>query len=780
MWPGSSHQCARLLFFCLCVAPGSRAQTPAAALRGRVTLEGRDAPLHHVTVTITQLRRVTETDDRGEYRFTEVPPGNYDVLAHLHATINQKRSVVLAPGQEAALDFQLRLGVVHEQVTVTASGTEQTPLETFQAVTAVDSLELATRNAPSLGEVLDDQPGVAKRSFGPGTTRPVLRGFDGDRVLILQDGVPTGTISSQSGDHGEPLDSSAVDRVEVVKGPTTMLYGGSALGGVINIITGHQQPRQQPHQRTSGYITGNAASGNALASGGAGFEHGVGSWLIWGDGGEQRTGDYQTPAGRVENSHTRMSNAFGGFGRYGERALFSLSYGFQEGRYGVPSGTHAEGVAEKTGGQAEACPTWVCKSLVRHCGTCFSLSSSSWGKAFSATAEGEHNDEAGLVDLAFRRHNLRFNTGRGNLGSRLDRFDLALNYSDWMHKELEDDVVGTQLFNKQFVYRGTFEQRPAGGLSGRFGFSGLERSFSASGEERLAPPVRQRGAALFGLEELGIERVRLRFGGRVEYAGYSPQELRRRSFIGLSAAAGAHLPLWRDGALALNYTHSFRPPALEELYNHGPHTGNLTFEIGNPALEPEQGQGVDLSLRQRSARIHGEANFFYYALSHFVYLAPTGQIRHGLIEAQYRQAGSRYLGAEAHVDFHLRPTLVLDTSLDAVDAQLRDSRTPLPRIPPARGRISLDYAHKNLRLKPELVLTNAQSHLFPTETRTAGYALLNLDASYNWASQHTLQVISVNLTNAANRLYRNHLSFIKDWAPEMGRSVRLTYTVRFF
>lgn len=708
------------------------AQAPTATLRGRVTLEGRDAPLQHVTVSITQLGRAAQTDEQGQYRFAGLPPGTYDVSAHMHATIDQKQTVELVAGKETVLDFQLRLGIVHEQVTVTASGTEQTPLETFQAVAAVNSLELATRTATSLGEVLEDQPGVAKRSFGPGTSRPVLRGFDGDRVMILQDGLPTGTISSQSGDHGEPIDPTAVDRVEVVKGPATLLYGGSALGGVINVITGHQQVHLHPHEGAKGYLTGNLGSGNGLGSGGAGFQYGVGHWLMWGDGGGQRSGDYRTPEGTVPNSHTRMSNAFGGFGHYWERSTFNLNYGLQEGRYGVPA------VVQVPGGGTEN------------------------------------------VDLNFRRHNLRFNAGHQMADSALERFDLALNYSDWMHKELEGDTVGTQLFNKQFTYRGVFEQRAYRGLTGRFGFAGLERRYNSAGEERLAPPVAERGWAFFGLEELGLGLVRFQAGGRLEHTGYNPEALRQRSFTGASAAAGAILPLWRGGSLVANYTHSFRPPALEELYNFGPHTGNLTFEVGSPTLQPERANGLDLSIRQRSQRIHGEANFFYYRLDQFVYLAPTGQIRSGLIEARYDQAGSRYLGAEARVDVHLRANLILDAALDAVDAQLRSSRMPLPRIPPARGHLGLDWSFKNFRLKPELVLANAQSKVFSTETWTAGYALVNLDAAYDWASKHAFHVISLNVTNTADRLYRNHLSFIKDLAPEMGRAVRLTYTVRFF
>lgn len=723
------------------------AQAPAAApatLRGRVTLENQDYPLHHVTVTIVQLRRVTETDDRGEYRFGNVPPGEYEVSAHMHAMIDQRKKVALAAGADGVVDFRLRLGVVHEQVTVTASGTEQTRLETFQAVTALDSLELAGKPAVSLGEVLDGQPGVAKRSFGPGTSRPVLRGFDGDRVLILQDGMPTGTISSQSGDHGEPLDPTTVDRVEVVKGPATLLYGGSAVGGVINVITGHHQVHRHAHEGLRGHITGNAGSGNALGSGSAGFEYGAGKWLLSGDGGGQRSGDYRTPAGTVDNSHTRMSSALVGLGRYGERTLFNLNYGHQEGRYGVPGVLHAH---EHEHGE-----------------------------------EGEHHGagEPEHVDLSFRRHNLRFNVGQREPAAGLERFDLAVNYSDWMHKELEGAIVGTQFFNKQFQYRGLFEQRPLEKLSGRFGFMGVERRYKAAGYEGLSPPAAQRGWGLFALEELSLGAARLQAGARLEHTRYSPEGLRKRSFTGASASAGVNLPLWRGGALAANYAHSFRPPALEELYNFGPHIGNLTFEVGNAALEPERANGLDMSLRHGSRRVHGEFNVFHYRLDQFVYLAPTGRLEHGLIEAEYRQAGSRYMGVDARLDVHLRSGLMLALALDTVDAQLRKAATPLPRIPPTRGRLGLDYTFRSLRLKPEVVLSGAQTQIFPTETRTAGYALWNLGVSYNWARQHAFHVLSLSVVNAADRLYRNHLSFIKDLAPEMGRGVRLTYTVRFF
>jgi iron complex outermembrane receptor protein len=366
------------------------------------------------------------------------------------------------------------------------------------------------------------------------------------------------------------------------------------------------------------------------------------------------------------------------------------------------------------------------------------------------------------------------------MAGAIERFELNGSYSDWTHKELEGAEVGTQFFNKQFITRTLLEQRRYGRLAGRFGTWTMLRDYNAVGVERLSPQVDQRAAALFALEEVDFERVKFQFGGRYEHNGYSPEGARSRSFDGFSGAAGVNFGLWHGGALALNYTRSYRAPALEELYNFGPHTGNLTFEVGNDALSRELGNGVDLSLRHQASRARAELNLFFYRLSDFVYLAPTGEVDDGLLRAEYRQANARYMGAEAHTDVRLVGDSWVHLGFDLVDAQLRDSRTPLPRIPPARGRVAVDLRKGGFSLRPELVLSNAQWQLFPTETRTAGYAAVNLGASYNYATRRALHLLSFQVFNAGDKLYRNHLSFIKDRAPEIGRGVRFSYTVRVF
>ncbi len=742
----------KCLIFCFCAL--ALAGTVAAAaegagvLRGRVLLDRTGDPLHHAAVLIVELSRRTETDVEGRFEFTNVPPGTYAVIAHLHPLADARRTGEVPAGGVAELDFRMAIGPVHEEITVTASGREQTTLEAFQAVTSRELLDLVPRAASSLGEVLEGEIGVAKRSYGPGSSRPVIRGFDGDRVLILEDGLPTGTLSSQSGDHGEQVNVAAVERVEVVRGPATLLYGTNALGGVVNVITGHHQIHRHAHEGLRGFLTGSGGSNNALGGASGGLEAGRRNWLFSGAGGGLRTGDYRTPLGPVANSHTGLRSGSGSVARYGNRGFFHAGYGLHAGRYGVPS---IPLLAHEHGHEQEG-----------------------WQDAQENHAHGE------AVDLKFRRHNTHLVAGLRDPAPPFEQFTLHMSYSDWNHKELVEEAVGTEFFNRQLVWRGVFEQRPRANLKGSLGFYGLRRSYRIRGEEQLTPPVRQWALAGFGLEEFSFERVRLQLGGRIETNRYDPQGRIARSFTGFSGSAGAILPVGSWSSLLASFSHSYRAPAIEELYNYGPHHGNLAFEIGNPDLKRERGLGLELAWRVRARRLRSEIHAFSYRLDDYVYLAPTGHIEHGLIEAAYQQAGSRYMGTEARLEAALHGDVWLKLGFDAVDAQLRTTRQPLPRIPPARGRIGLDARWKGFQLRPELVLAAPQSQLYMNETRTAGYAALNLGFGYLWAQTHVLHSFSATVFNAADRLYRNHVSLIKDYAPEIGRGVRFDYTIRFF
>ena len=174
-----------------------------------------------------------------------------------------------------------------------------------------------------------------------------------------------------------------------------------------------------------------------------------------------------------------------------------------------------------------------------------------------------------------------------------------------------------------------------------------------------------------------------------------------------------------------------------------------------------------------------EANAFYYHIRDFVFLAPTGDVEDGLTVAEYDQGTTRYTGTEARFDVALHPAVWLNLGLDYVNAELTSTSTPLPRIPPLRGRVGLEFRYKGLLLNPELVMANRQDRTFPNETQTAGYAVLNLSGSYLLAQNHVAHIISFNFFNAGDTLYRNHLSLIKDLVPEMGANFKLLYNVKF-
>jgi len=703
------------------------------ALRGTVTLSTTGKPVHNVMITVLQLKRTVTTDDDGHYEFTDLPPGKYDVVAQLDRVPDVVQSANLTSGT-TTLDFQIELTSLREEVTITATGTEQAVSSSIQSVEVLGSIELAKKSPVSLGEALDGELGVAKRSFGPGTARPVVRGMDGDRVQITQDGTRVGGLGSQSGDHAEPVDVLTIERVEIVKGPATLLYGSSAIGGVVNTISGHDAA----HKGMTGYLTGVGGTNGGHGGGSGGFEWGSERWLLWGNGGGQRSGDYKTPIGVIENSFSRESSGAAGFGYFPTKGFFSFNYNVNKRRYGIPF---------------------------------------------------DRNDpDAEVVELTPRRHSIEFRGGFRENPSFVSAGTFSVQYSNYKHDEIESETgeVGTSFKNNTLVYQGLFDQRKHGRLSGRFGFWGMNRDFAATGEEALAPPTKQNSFAAFGVETLDFEPVSLQFGGRVETNRYNPEAtasrgvLPDRTFTGFSGAAGIRIKTWEGGAFVSNYTHSYRAPSLEELYNLGPHRGNLAFEIGDPDLTRECADGLDFGLRHSSKRLRFEANGFYYNFSDFVFLAPTSAVEEGLVVANYDQADARYTGAEARFETELHPAIWLNLAMDYVNAKLTDDDTPLPRIPPLRGRAGLQIRYKGLLLNPEIVMANHQDRLFPNETHTAGYAVANLSGSYLFAHGHTAHILSFNFFNVGDTLYRNHLSFIKDFAPEMGRGLRVTYTFRFF
>ncbi|MGQ9896349.1 MAG: TonB-dependent receptor domain-containing protein, partial [Acidobacteriota bacterium] len=394
-------------------------------------------------------------------------------------------------------------------------------------------------------------------------------------------------------------------------------------------------------------------------------------------------------------------------------------------------------------------------------------------------AEGDESGE--LIRLNPRRHGFRFTTGVRNLSAFFTEVQIQLQYNHYRHNEIniEKNEVETAFRNNTFACRILTDHRRVGRFQGTWGASGLYRDYSTRGEELLTPATTHTNFAFFGLEKVTFERAALQFGGRIERNAYSPTGNRSRSFTGFSGGVGLRVGLWENGALTANYTHSYRAPALEELYNFGPHPGTLLFEIGSADLNRELTNGIEVNVGHQSRRIRANARFYYYDIRSFIFPALTGEFEAGLAVGVFTQGDARFLGTETQLDINLHPNLWFYSQLDYTNAELKTG-LPLPRIPPLRARVALEGTFRRLRLMPEVILANRQERVFTLEEPTAGYTVVNLIGSYTVTTSHTAHVFSVTGFNLGDRLYRNHLSFIKAFAPEIGRGVRLTYTMRFF
>jgi iron complex outermembrane receptor protein len=777
-----------LLLFGFFLLPLAVFAQTGGMIRGTVKDDINNTPLGGVSVEITQLRRSAETDENGAYEFTNIPPGRYTLVTHIEGFSDRAQTVVLTAGAAAGVDFSLSLTALREEVTVTATGAEESVFESFQSVNSVGSTRIKEQGNTAIGEVLEREAGVSKRSFGPGSSRPSIRGFEGDRVLVLQDGIRNGSVGSQSGDHGEPVDTLNLERLEVIKGPATLLYGSNAIGGVVNAVSGDEN---DAHPGIRGSFTGLGGSVNRQGGTSGGLEYGFKKFLFTANGNFINEGDFKTPLGRIPNSAARSYGGATSFGYFGDKAYVRGSFNLDRRRYGIPYAPLFESGELLTTPAGEPCePAEEGEEPLEPCQYDIFAIRDQFANGLPPVPDEQ-------IDIRMRRNNYRVSSGFRDLTGAIPQGDFYVDFTDYRHEEIETadgiDTVATNFFNDTFTYRGVFQQAGYRNLTGRFGFEGFRRSYLTEGAEQLVDGrVRQNNFSVFALEEFSFNRVALQFGGRVETNRYRPTNpiYQERDFTGFSGAIGARFRLWEGASFIANFNSSYRAPALEELYNFGAHIGTVTFEIGDQNLKRERSNGIELSLRQNLRRVRINGSFFYYGIKDFVYLAPQDEDGDGSIDvednlpvAAYLQDDSRFVGADVTVDVDINSYLGAFFIGDVVSARLRDSfETPLPRITPARARFGIDFRYKGLSVRPEAVFVSRKdsSDVFQLETPTAGFGLFNLNASYTYATERYAHIFTFGGQNLNDKLYRNHVNFIKDLLPEAGRGVRGSYTIRFF
>ena len=722
------RQRLRTLLITVCLLPFGLSVALAQSgttLSGKITQTDGGQPLPGAVVVIDELRREVRTSDDGSYRIDNVRPGQYHigVRADGYSTRRTEVKVGTTPVVlNISIDFDLRYVEV-----LSVSPTARPQFESYQPTTVLDGAELTRNLEATIGATLSESPGVAMRELGTASARPVIRGLDGDRISVLEDGQRMGDLSSQSGDHAVPSNPAAARRIEVVRGPATLLYGANAIGGLVNVITD-----SIPSERTqgaSGNVTLNVGT-NAGVAGGAGDIHiGNGKFALHFGGAANRSGDYDTPLGEVLNSQSRTALGQVGASWTGEKQYVGASYGYDDSNYGIP--------------------------LV----------------------------EGGTVHLTPRRHAFSARAGGQGLGGWLQSYRATLGVRAYQHEEFEGREVGTTFKNDTVEGEVLLSHQPVGRLVGSFGGWFTSRAFDAIGAEALTPAVDQRAAAAFVYEEVESSHATVQFGGRIDHSTFKPEQQRReRAFTEWSASAGLLLKpvAARDNlVVALNLARASRYPSLEELYYFGPHPGNLSFEIGNDELAAEHALGFDLAVRARGARFEGEVSYFRNDITNYISRQPTGNLQDGFPIVRNIEADSLLTGVEAQAAVKLTPALTAEVSYDMVRGELKETGRPLPRIPPQRFLAGLSYRKNAFAIGGSAQIVSHQTRVFGAELPTDGYTIAKFFASYSFQRGGLVNTVTARLDNATDTLYRNHLNYLKDLLPETGRSFKVVYSLGF-
>jgi iron complex outermembrane receptor protein len=713
-----------MLFVSLSLA----AQSPSGAILGKVT-DAAGNPQAKATVTLVEQRRSVTTGDDGSFRFDGVSDGHY----HLRVQSRELGSAIaeanVESGTPVTIDIPVDPGVHAEAIVVTA-GPARRASEVFQPVAVLDGEELIEHREATLGETLNEQPGVSSTYFGPGASRPVIRGLGGDRIRILQDGVGASDASNVSPDHAVSLDPGAARQIEVVRGPATLLYGSNAVGGVVNVLDG-RIPDRVPDSAVTGTIDLNAGSVADERGGAVDLDGGSGA-LAWHLGyGKRETDDYEIPEGGENgvqpNTALESENKTGGLSLVGKRGYLGVSWNEFDTNYGNAA------------------------------------------------------EEEVTIDLQQKRFDLK---GQLDMDGLFRSIHFKVGKTDYEHTEVEGVEVGTKFLNDATEGRLEATHRPLGGWTGTMGLQYSTSDFEAIGEEAFVPPTTTDAIAAFFFEERSWGPWSLQAGGRFESQDLEAHEegLPSRSFDGFSGSLGTIYRPNEAWSVALSLASAVRIPTQYELYANGPHVGTGTFEIGDVNLDEEKSLGVDLSIRKIAGKFRGELTFFNNEFNGYIYDSPTGELEDDLPVFVFVQEDARFRGVE--LDTHTEVLhagenhLELEAGADYVRATL-DAGGDLPRISPMRIWGGLRYIHGPFSASAEARHTDDQNDVAENETPTEGYTMFNATLGYRFYLGSTAHDILVRGNNLTDELARNHVSTLKDVAPLPGRDISVSYRLTF-
>lgn len=740
--------------FAVCLAAISTPAMAQTAIRGTVR-DSSGIPLASAQVIMAALNRNTTTNDSGRFRITGVPAGTYHIVS-LRLGFAPGHADVRVPASGPDVEVNITMGAVHAvilsgvQVTATPTGTDIR--DVAQSTTEISGAQLSRGLAPSVAQSLSREPGISVRGNGPAAA-PVIRGLSGERVLVLQDGERAGDLSATSPDHAVSIDPLIAQRIEVVRGPASLLYGNNALGGVVNVIS-NDLPTTIP-SNIDGYVSGQTESATPGAGGALSLTVPLsGSIALVGRVQSRNNSDLRMGGGEsLVNTFNRITSGLAGIGvasRSVNGGVLVRGYRFN---YGLPSaeneGIHIVGDRFETSGRFESSAPFGPFSSLR----------------LGGTGQWYGHDEI---------------EGSGEIGTS---FKLRTQTVDLLGR--------TQ----------------AGKVSGAVGLSGLFRQYEATGEEALTPAAKSNGGGVFVYQEIPMGAVdeadarvpRFQVGARYDMYRINSETGdpkfgpgRSLSFNNLSGSVGLSVPVGTVATVAISGARAFRAPTVEELFSNAFHAAVGTFDIGNRDLKVETNQGIDGIIRVYAHRLTLQLSAYASRVDNFIAVNIVGDT---IIDTEdgtqtvpvnrFRQGDARLSGLEGRADFELFERFVVGFGGDYVRGTFLDD-TPMPFMPPVRLLGSVRFDDGRWSFEGEVRHGFAQERVpapatedDPAGVATEAYDLVNLSASYTFTAGGRVNSITLRADNLLDEKYRDSTSRIKHFAFNAGRNLSFGLRVLF-
>lgn len=780
----------------------------ATTVTGKVT-DTAGQSVAGAEVKIEGSRRVAYTDVNGVYRFDDVKQ------PHIHLHVYSSNYIhgdndLGDVNTDQNVDFVLKPASV-ENIVVTANALQSSVLESVTPVTVIGAEKLRKIEAPTLGETLKNAPGVHSTYFGPVSSSPVIRGNDGPRVKIVQNGLDVSDVSRVGPDHNVAATLSSATQVEVLRGPATLQYGSGAIGGVVNVvdkrIPQYQIDGVEGEAETSYSTVNNGSYTRADVTGGSGNI----AWHV--DGFYRDTDnadipgfasidpDEDEPNGVLESSAMETRNVVAGLSYVAEEGYFGFAVEQLDNKYGVPGYSHAHGEEEHEGEDHD---------LEEH-------------------DHEEHAEEGVLLDVDMTRYQ-----AAGEWHSPFEgitNLKFAAAYTDYEHAEIEDGEPGTVFTNESSDIRLSAYHEEVNGWHGVFGLQFNHSDYNAVGEEAFTPANTASSYALYLIEQKKVGNVTFELGGRLERttldADASEVELDvlhdehegeehavafnfpDYDFTSLSLSAGANWEYQEGHSVAVTLSRSERAPSQQELFSAGQHLATQSYEVGLVFDMDEEGHieetlkgvkeevstNLDITFRKFTGSWGYSASFFYNQADDYIFQTSTGLIalseheehdeheedvldgeeahsdEEGLPVYYFQQANADIWGFEAETYVDLTNTLRLTVFGDYIRAEIEDDN--LPRTPPMRFGSELSYVSDGLSADVGFTWYDDQNDVASFETATDGYTLVNASVQYEFATQGVDWVLFARGDNLTDEEARVHTSFLKDQAPLPGRNFTL-------